>query len=92
MNPRAPSVLAIQHCSAKRKMESVFRCINPWRAEVPKPHAVVDQARFELASAGKAKGPPPCSLTLLALIHVLAHLEPFFGRGQHVAFARDPHV
>jgi len=26
------------------------------------------------------------------LIHVLAHLEPFFRLGQHVGFARDPHV
>ena len=26
------------------------------------------------------------------LIHVLARLEPFFGCGQHVAIARDPHI
>jgi hypothetical protein len=26
------------------------------------------------------------------LIDVLAHLEPFFGHGQHVAFASHPHI
>ena len=31
-------------------------------------------------------------ITPPALIHMLAHIKPFFGRGKHISFAGNPHI